>query len=188
MLVSELIDKNTGQWNRQKVHELFAPSTRCEILAIPLNALHRRDELEWKENRARSFSVKDAYQVALRLLHHDGAEHSNARIDGKPESTSHLLWECPLARNMWAISKGRVQKCSNQVQDFFQLFQMLKGKLTKIELERWATTTWAIWNARNKYYFEKVQVQPRSIMDQATGILEDYQRLAASQNTIDVVP
>ena len=67
MLVSELIDEDTGLWNRQKVQELFAPSTRCEILAIPLNALHRRDELEWKENRARSFSVKDAYQVALRL-------------------------------------------------------------------------------------------------------------------------
>ena len=183
--------------------------------------------------------MKDAYQVALRLLHHDGAEHSNARIDGKvwktiwalklppkvrnfiwracsnilptkenlhsrrvkveprydiccqqPESTSHLLWECPLARNVWAISKGRVQKCSNQVQDFFQLFRMLKGKLTKTELERWATTSWAIWNARNgnKYYFEKVQVQPRSIMDHATGIQEDYQRLAASQKTIAVVP
>ena len=83
MLVSELIDGEMGQWNKQKVHELFAPSTRCEILAIPLNALHKRDELEWKENRARRFSVKAAYQVALRLLHHDGAEHSNARIDGK---------------------------------------------------------------------------------------------------------
>ena len=108
----------------------------------------------------------------------------------QPESTSHLLWECPLARNVWAISKGRVQKCSNQVQDFFQLFRMLKGKLTKTELERWATTSWAICNARNgnKYYFEKVQVQPRSIMDHATGIQEDYQRLAASQNTIAVVP
>ena len=46
MLVSELIDEHTGQWNRQKVQELFATSTRCEILAIPLNALHRRDELE----------------------------------------------------------------------------------------------------------------------------------------------
>ena len=127
--------------------------------------------------------MKDAYQVALRLLHHDGAEHSNARIDGKvwktiwalklppkvrnfiwracsnilptkenlhsrrvkveprydiccqqPESTSHFLWECPLAWNVWAISKGRVQKCSNQVQDFFQLFRMLKGKLTKTEM------------------------------------------------------
>ena len=95
-----------------------------------------------------------------------------------------------MARNVWAISKGRVQKCSDQVQDFFQLFRMLKGKLTKTELERWATTSWAIWNARNgnKYYFEKVQVQPRSIMDHATGIQEDYQRLAASQNTIAVVP
>ena len=68
MLVSELIDEDTGQWNRQKVQELFAPSTRFEILAIPLNALHRRDELEWKENRARSFSVKDAYQVAPKFL------------------------------------------------------------------------------------------------------------------------
>uniref|UniRef100_A0A7N2MJI0 Reverse transcriptase zinc-binding domain-containing protein n=1 Tax=Quercus lobata TaxID=97700 RepID=A0A7N2MJI0_QUELO len=160
MLVSEPIDDDTGQWNRQKVHILFAPSTRCEILAIPLNALHRRDELEWKENRARRFSVKDAYHVAIRLSHQDGAEHSNARIDGKvwktiwalkvppkvrnfiwrvcsnilptkenlhsrrvkmeprcdicyqqPESTSHLLWECPMARNVWA----RVQKCSNQM-------------------------------------------------------------------------
>ena len=46
MLVSELIDGEMGQWNKQKVHELFAPSTRCEILAIPLNALHKRDELE----------------------------------------------------------------------------------------------------------------------------------------------
>ena len=104
------------------------------------------------------------------------------------ESTSHLIWESPMARNVWAISKGMVQKCSNQVQGFFQLFRMSKGKLTKTELERWATTSWAIWNARNKYYFEKVQMQPKSIMDHATVILEDYQRLAASQNTIAVVP
>ncbi|KAL0007328.1 hypothetical protein SO802_008830 [Lithocarpus litseifolius] len=85
-------------------------------------------------------SVKTAYQVALRLIHQDGAERSNARMDGK-------------------------------------------DKLTKTELERWATTSWAIWNARNKYFFERVQMQPRTIMDHATGLLEDYQRLAASQNT-----
>ena len=83
MLVSELTDDDTGQWNRQKVHELFAPRTRCEILAIPLNATHRRDELVWKENRARRFLVKTAYQVALRLINQDGVEHSDARMDGK---------------------------------------------------------------------------------------------------------
>ena len=88
-----------------------------------------------------------------------------------------------MARNVWTISKGRVQKCSNRVHDFFHLFRTLKDNLTKTELERWATTSWAIWNARNKYYFEKVQTQPRTIMDHATGLLEDYQRLADAQNT-----
>ena len=63
MLVSELIDEDMGQWNRQKVHDLFAPSTRSEILAIPLNATQRRDELVWKENRARRFSVGMAISI-----------------------------------------------------------------------------------------------------------------------------
>ena len=223
MLVSELIDEDMGQWNRQKVHDLFAPSTRSEILAIPLNATQRRDELVWKENRARRFSVKTAYQVALRLIQQDRAEHSDAHMDGKvwktiwalkvppkvrnfiwracsnifptkdnlqhrrvkvdsrcdvrcqqPEKNSHLLWECPMARNVWAISKGRVQKFSNQVHDFFHLFRTLKDKLTTKELEQWATASWVIWNAQNKYYFEKVQMQPRTIMDHATGLLQDY--------------
>ena len=39
------------------------------------------------------------------------------------------------------------------------------AKLSKKELELWATTTWAIWNARNKAYFEKVQTQPKVILD-----------------------
>ena len=120
----------------------------------------------------------------------DNLQHRRVKVDSRcdiccqqPEKYSHLLWECPMARNVWAISKGRVQKCSNQVQEFFHLFRMPKDKLTMKELEQWATTSWAIWNARNRYYFEKVQRQPRTIMDHATGLLEDYQCLATSQTT-----
>ena len=74
-------------------------------MAIPLNALHRRDELEWKENRARRFSVKAVSQVALCLLHHDEAKHSNARIDGKVWKTNWAL-KVPLkVRNfIWRVS------------------------------------------------------------------------------------
>ena len=43
MLVSELIDEDMGQWNRHKVHDLFAPNTWSENLAIPLNETHRRE-------------------------------------------------------------------------------------------------------------------------------------------------
>ena len=76
-------------------------------MAIPLNALHKRDELEWKENRARRFSIKAAYQVALRLLHHNGAEHSNAWIDGKVWMTIWALKVPPKVRNfIWRVSSN----------------------------------------------------------------------------------
>ncbi|KAK9990783.1 hypothetical protein SO802_025768 [Lithocarpus litseifolius] len=61
--VSEFIDTNTWQWNRLKVCETFAPRTRKEILAIPLNRTHSRDCLIWKENRRHEFTVKSAYQT-----------------------------------------------------------------------------------------------------------------------------
>ena len=43
--VSEFIDTNTQQWNRLKICETFAPRTRKEILAIPLNRSRSRDIL-----------------------------------------------------------------------------------------------------------------------------------------------
>lgn len=72
---------------------------------------------------------------------------------------------------------GRIQKCSNEVDEFFLLFQHMKNKLSKVDLERWAVTTWAIWNARIKFYFQQIQTHPRVILEGANGLLEEYQRL-----------
>ena len=64
---------------------------------------------------------------------------------------------------------------------FFQLFKRLQSILSLPDLERWAATAWAIWNARNRYYFEQVQVHPRIIMEGATGLVDEYQRLMTAQ-------
>lgn len=93
------------------------------------------------------------------------------------ETVSHLLWECPFARNVWAMFKGRTQKCSNEANDFFLLFKQMQIKLSQLELERWAVTAWSIWNARNTFYFELVQTHPRVILEGAGGLFEEYQRL-----------
>ena len=57
-----------------------------------------------------------------------------------------------------------------------EYIQMMVNKLEVNDVEKWAVTTWAIWNARNKYYFEQVQPHPRDIMRQANGFLQEYQR------------
>ena len=61
------------------------------------------------------------------------------------------------------------------------------SKLSKKELELWATMTWAIWNARNKVYFEKVQTQPKVILDVALALLVTYQMLSATQANMIMV-
>ena len=98
----------------------------------------------------------------------------------KPKSIGHLLWKCPLARNVWALCRGKIQKCLNVEQDFFALFRMMANRFTQMELERWAMISWALWNARNKFYFKKVQQHPKSILEEAIGCLEEYQRLCAA--------
>lgn len=51
------------------------------------------------------------------------------------ESVGHLLWECPFARNVWAMCRGKLQKCSNEAHEFFNLIKLLVKKLPQLELE-----------------------------------------------------
>ena len=59
--MSDLIDNDSRQWDRGKIHALFSQHTSREILAIPLNNLHTWDSLIWMKNKSRTFSVKSAY-------------------------------------------------------------------------------------------------------------------------------
>ena len=99
----------------------------------------------------------------------------------QPESAGHLLWECPFARNIWALCSGKIQKCPNEANDFFLLFKTLVQRLSKTDLEKWAVVSWGIWNARNKVYFERVQTHPKTILAGPVGFLQEYQNLTNAQ-------
>ncbi|KAL0011861.1 hypothetical protein SO802_006969 [Lithocarpus litseifolius] len=175
MKVADLIDNDSRQWDRGKLSTTFDRRTYESILALPLNNQNSQDKLIWKENKAQRFSVSSAYQVALRLIHPNQAEHSlvqahgstwrkiwklnvppkvrnfiwracsgclptrenlhkkRVSVEGKCEpychqceTICHVLWECPFTRNVWALFKGTLQKCSNETDDFFLLFKMLQ--------------------------------------------------------------
>ena len=70
--ISGIFDRE-GVW--QETNGMFATKTSDEIMAIPLSRDRQRDTLIWKENRKHEFSVKSAYQVALRLKQGVEVEH-----------------------------------------------------------------------------------------------------------------
>ena len=83
-----------------------------------------RDELVWKANRAGRFSVKTAYQVALRLIQQNGAEHSDARMDGKVWKEIWALNVPPKVRNfIW-------RACSN----ILPTMENLQNRRVKVDL------------------------------------------------------
>ena len=74
-----------------------------------------------------------------------------------------------------ALCKGKIKKCFNAIQDFLALFRLMEDRLPQFDVECWAVMSWAIWNARNKFYYEKFQAHPRSILNGALGFLDEYQ-------------
>ena len=228
----ELIDHSSRQWDRGKLAATFTSRTCKQILSLPLNHLDSQDTLVWTENKAKTFSVKTAYRVALRLKSVALAEHSSVRAHGvtwgkiwklnvppkvrtflwrarsnclrtrdnlcrrkvqvkstcelccqEPETVAHILWKCLFARNVWALVRGRVQKCSNDMVGFSCYSSTCRKRWSRQNwiLDRWAITAWSIWNARNCYYFKHVQSQPQWIMESAVGLLNEYQTLVAAQ-------
>ncbi|KAK9990823.1 hypothetical protein SO802_025808 [Lithocarpus litseifolius] len=107
-----------------------------------------RDRLIWKENKANMFSMKTAYQVALRLHHPQTGEHSQAKLDRK-------MWKRIWSVNVppKALVRGRIQKTSSSVSSFFLLTRQTMGRLLGKEFELWAMIAWALWNARNRIHF-----------------------------------
>ena len=73
--------------------------------------------------------------------------------------------------------KGKMQKRGSEVEDFYILVRELVVILTTKELEVWATVSLSIWNARNRYLFDKKQSQPSDILQGALSLLQEYQRL-----------
>ena len=50
------------------------------------------------------------------------------------ETVAHILWECPLARNVWGMIPGQLQKCNLEATNYHILARQLEEKLTKKDL------------------------------------------------------
>ncbi|XP_075670379.1 putative mitochondrial protein AtMg00310 [Castanea sativa] len=108
-------------------------------------------------------------------------------------SNSSIVWRSLLAAreviregSMWQIGDGRRigltthKWLPNALAFLHEPNKGMKETLEPPELDKWAITTWSIWNERNSYYFKHVQSQPWWIMESAVGFLNKYQALVAA--------
>ena len=96
------------------------------------------------------------------------------------DTTIHALWQCPLARNMWALVQGRVQKILNPAEEFSGFMQWIFRNFTSDALAEWAAMAWSIWNARNKMAYEDCQLSPALILSNGLSIMRDFKQAKTS--------
>jgi exonuclease III len=94
------------------------------------------------------------------------------------ETITHILWACPMARNVWGIVPGKLQKMSHTENlDFRDLTMAVASSNHRRDFELWTVITWSIWTARNKFLFEGIQDHPDTIYNSATSFLLEYQNI-----------
>ncbi|KAK9988994.1 hypothetical protein SO802_029233 [Lithocarpus litseifolius] len=167
MKVKELVDEDTGQWDRSKLAYWFQPHTLKLAYSVALRLLHpstgdhsdaaavgRLWKAVWSLNTPPKVHTVLWHACSNILPTRDNLHSKKVQLEPacivcnqQHETVGHILWECPFARN-------------------------------------WAIVSWAIWNARNKYCFEDTQAHPESSLRSALSLLHEYQSLMANQQIV----
>ncbi|XP_042983190.1 uncharacterized protein LOC122312604 [Carya illinoinensis] len=83
------------------------------------------------------------------------------------ETSSHALWSCVVAQDVWKQSCRKVQKMSCHSDLFFDIWSILVENLDVVELEETAIILKRIWTRRNELYHGKGFTHPTRLYQQA---------------------
>jgi hypothetical protein len=67
-----------------------------------------------------------------------------------------------------------MQKLPNSGGEFSILMNRIFKDFNREEINDWAITAWAIWNARNRFVFEGCQLPPVHIQREVVALGQDY--------------
>ena len=149
------------------------------------NQLRRFWKSLWKLNVLSKCKHSLWWACTASLPTQDNLRHRGIMVDPKclfckatTETITHILWACPMARNVWGIVTGKIQKMSHTENlDFRELTMAMASSTHHQDFELWTVITWAIWTARNKFLFDDIQEHSGTIYNSAVSFLLDYQHI-----------
>jgi len=92
------------------------------------------------------------------------------------ETGIHALWNCGVARDVWASCSACLQKCVGDQAAMLQLMKELIGHLSSDELELFLVQAWIIWNQQNGILHGKQLQPPKVLIKRAQDFMAEFQR------------
>ena len=103
--VEHLLDKDRGLWDIKKVRNTFLPFEAEAVLGIPMSLSLPNDSRIWAWSNNGRFTVKSAYEVALKVL----CEAKGNDVHGECSNSSKMAetW-----KSIWKL------KCTSKIKHF----------------------------------------------------------------------
>ncbi|XP_062158594.1 uncharacterized protein LOC133866044 [Alnus glutinosa] len=92
------------------------------------------------------------------------------------ETTCHVLWNCPAARDVWRGDSSLFQKCAWEGCKFMHLFEYCSHRFNRDVLELMAVIAMKIWLRRNSLIFEGFFANPNSVYKEGVKALEEFKQ------------
>ena len=87
------------------------------------------------------------------------------RCEAAEESINHVFFECPPARQIWALSKIPSNPAFFPTTSLFTNMDHLFWRINpKMDVHQYAWILWYIWKGRNNKVFSNLDIEPKDIL------------------------
>jgi ribonuclease HI len=90
------------------------------------------------------------------------------------ESTFHVLWSCPAAKDVWGACGPKIQKMNSSYSDFKAVFTEIMGRCNTEETELCAVIAKGIWTRQNGVVFGEDLIHPDVLIREASNSLQQF--------------
>jgi hypothetical protein len=87
------------------------------------------------------------------------------------ETVCHILWECPLAKDVWSACDRRMQKSQGSYGSFMEVLEVVTGRCVREEINLFALIAKRIWSRRNSMMHGGVFLHPNRIVCEVKEML-----------------
>ena len=98
----------------------------------------------------------------------------NCDLCGECESSGHILWGCKVAKEAWSETKFMIDRLDRPLKDFFDVVWLLMTSSGEKDWEKFAITTWLLWNNRNSVRFGGTCKSGKTIEREARNYVKDF--------------